>query len=105
MSTAAATLSSQQQIADYRDVVVPSNLIVAEWTMRRGRYDRFILRHAADADIQKGADNHPEYKGKQRINRVCGHQSKLSATSRVIWRFRYISASAAVVNSKQPAAI
>jgi hypothetical protein len=77
--TAAAAFPAQQQVTDQGDVVIPADAVITVGTMGGRRDNRFPLGQAADADIEKRADNHAENQGEQGKHQVGCHQSKLSA--------------------------
>jgi hypothetical protein len=52
---AIAATSPQNEITDHRDVVVPTNRVIAAKAVRAGKDDRLSLRQAGDADIQEAS--------------------------------------------------
>src|SRR5271157_5263313 len=52
---AIAAMPAQHKITDQRDVVVPTNRVIAARAMRAGKDNRFPTGQARNADIQKAS--------------------------------------------------
>ena len=53
MGAAPPAFPPEKKIAHQRNIVIPANLIGTVRAMRGGGNNRFVFRHAADADIQE----------------------------------------------------